>query len=61
MQKSILDSLKKYDNMPTSDSAEGNNKIIPSPLASITILSLIPNLHSGIPDKYDFMTTFPAT
>jgi hypothetical protein len=33
----------------------------PFPLASITILSLIPNLHSGIPDRYDFMTTFPAT
>jgi len=33
----------------------------PFPFASITILSLIPNLHSGIPERYDFMTTFPAT
>lgn len=34
---------------------------VPFPFASITILSLMPNLHSGIPDKYDFITTLPAT
>ena len=31
------------------------------PLESTTILSLIPNLHSGMPDKYDFIMTLPAT
>lgn len=33
----------------------------PFPFASITILSFMPNLHSGIPDRYDFITTLPAT
>lgn len=36
-------------------------EIPPRPFASITILSLMPNLHSGIPDKNDFITTLPAT
>ena len=29
------------------------------PSLSIVILSLMPYLHSDIPDRYDFMTTFP--
>lgn len=36
------------------DRADSASEVVPNeplPLASITILSLIPNLHSGIPDK----------
>lgn len=30
-------------------------------LLSMVILSFIPNLHSGIPERYDFIMTLPAT
>lgn len=37
------------------------SSLLVRPLPSMVSLSLIPNLHSGIPDKYDFIATFPAT
>lgn len=64
---SNLDSFTHWWNWQSSITTTGfpdrtcSSVLAPFPLLSITSLSLIPNLHSGIPERKDFMMTFPAT